>query len=68
MILALPADVAARLAEIEAREGIPAVEFCHQAIAIWSQLQTADQRGGIGLIIMQSVIAHILRGRDAPQA
>ncbi|ALN73066.1 hypothetical protein [Aureimonas sp. AU20] len=70
MILALAPDVAARVAEIEAREGIPAVEFCHQAISVWSRLRTDAQRAGMGLCIIQSTIREIMKDRDAaaPQA
>ncbi|WP_062117346.1 hypothetical protein [Aureimonas sp. AU40] len=67
MILALAPDVAARVAEIEAREGIPAIEFAHQAISVWSMLRTRDQRAGMGFCILQSAVYDdILKGRDAP--
>lgn len=58
MILALPADVRQRLAEIERREGIPRVEIAHQAIAVWSQLE-GDERKRVGLCAMRVVFARL---------
>ncbi|WP_279483214.1 hypothetical protein [Aureimonas sp. SK2] len=62
MILALPADVQARLAEIERDEGIPPLEIAHQAIAVWSQLRGDDERKCVGV----SVMAHVMYRARSP--
>ncbi len=48
MILALPHDVRERLDRIEAEEGVPALEVCHQAVSVFSQL-TGSERHSLGM-------------------
>ena len=60
MILSLSPEVRARLDRIEREEGIPAVEFTHQSVEIWSTLDEDDRRM-VGLEIMRILLQKIRR-------
>ncbi|WP_158871356.1 hypothetical protein [Antarcticirhabdus aurantiaca] len=60
MVIALPAAVRARLAAIEADEGVPVAELIHQAVDVWSRLD-ADGRKILGIAALQLVVERMRR-------
>lgn len=62
-MLALPADVRARLDAIETEEGMPAEEVAHQAISVWSYLD-ADERRRLGMTAIGMLVERY-RGAQA---
>lgn len=62
MLVVLHPEVLRRLSDIEAAEGIPAVDIVHQAVDVWSRLD-ADGRRIIGIAAMQLVVGQIRGGR-----
>lgn len=60
MMISFEKRIQDRLDQIEAREGIPPVEFVHQAVEVWS-LADADMRRALGLAVMRWVIQEVRR-------
>ena len=60
MIITFEKRIQDRLDQIERDEGIPPVEFVHQAVEVWS-LADADMRRALGLAVMRWVLEKVRR-------
>jgi hypothetical protein len=61
MLVVFSPKVQNRLAEIEAIEGVPAVELVHQAVEVFSHLD-GDERRALGFFAMQIVVRRAGKG------
>ncbi|MEC5289959.1 hypothetical protein VSX64_09865 [Aurantimonas sp. C2-6-R+9] len=60
MIISFEKRIQDRLDQIERDEGIPPVEFVHQAVEVWS-LADADMRRALGVCVMRWVLEKVRR-------
>jgi hypothetical protein len=58
LILALRPDVIRRLHDLEASEGMPAIDIIHEALGVWSFL-TMDERRRMGQVAIAMVVERL---------